>query len=42
MEDLLDFKDAQIQALQKKIQEMQEQLNTAKELLSKIVKDYEN
>lgn len=41
MEDLLDFKDAQIQALQKKLQEMQEQLNTAKELLSKIVKDYE-
>lgn len=42
MEDLLDFKDAQIQALQKKLQEMEEQLNTAKELLSKIVKDYEN
>ena len=42
MEDLLDFKDAQIQALQKKLQEMQEQLNTAKELLSKIVKDYDN
>lgn len=41
MEDLLDFKDAQIQALQKKLQEMQEQLNTAKELLSKIVKDYD-
>lgn len=41
MEDLLDFKDAQIQALQKKLQEMEEQLNTAKELLSKIVKDYD-
>ena len=41
MEDLLDFKDAQIQALQKKLQEMKEQLNTAKELLSKIVKDYD-
>lgn len=41
MEDLLDFKDAQIQALQKKLQEMQEQLNTAKELLSKMVKDYD-
>lgn len=42
MEDLLNFKQAQIEALQKKLQEMQEQLNTAKELLSQIVKDYED
>ena len=41
MEDLLDFKDAQIKALQKKLQEVEEQLNTAKELLSQIVKDYD-
>lgn len=41
MEDLLNFKQAQIEALQKKLQEMEEQLNTAKELLSKIVKDYD-
>lgn len=42
MEDLLNFKQAQIEALQKKLQEMQEQLNTAKELLSQIVKEHEN
>ena len=42
MEDLLNFKQAQIEALQKKLQEMQEQLNTAKELLSQIVKDYDS
>lgn len=41
MEDLLNFKQAQIEALQKKLQEMQEQLNTAKELLSQIVQDYD-
>ena len=42
MEDLLNFKQAQIEALQKKLQEMQTELDTAKELLKGIVKDYEN
>ena len=42
MEDLLNFKQAQIEALQKKLQEMQIELDTAKELLKGIVKDYEN
>lgn len=42
MEDLLNFKQAQIEALQKKLQEMQQELDTAKELLKGIVKDYEN
>ena len=41
MEDLLSFKQAQIEALQKKIQEMQTELDTAKELLKGIVKEYE-
>lgn len=42
MEDLLNFKQAQIEALQNKLQEMQKELDTAKELLRTIVKDYEN
>ena len=42
MEDLLNFKQAQIEALQKKLQEMQIELDTAKELLRNIVKDYKN
>lgn len=42
MEDLLNFKQAQIEALQKKLQEMQQELDTAKELLKGIVKDHEN
>ena len=42
MEDLLNFKQAQIEALQKKLQEMQTELDIAKELLKGIVKDYEN
>ena len=42
MEDLLNFKQAQIEALQKKLQEMQIELDTVKELLKGIVKDYEN
>ena len=41
MEDLLNFKQAQIEALQKKLQEMQTELDTAKELLKGIVKEYE-
>lgn len=41
MEDLLNFKQAQIEALQKKLQEMQTELDTAKELLRNIIKDYE-
>jgi len=41
MEDLLSFKQAQIEALQKKLQEMQQELDTAKELLRNIVKEYE-
>ena len=41
MEDLLNFKQAQIEALQKKLQEMQQELDTAKELLRNIVKEYE-
>ena len=41
MEDLLNFKQAQIEVLQKKLQEMQAELDTAKELLRNIVKDYE-
>ncbi len=41
MEDLLNFKQMQIEALQKKLQEMQIELNTAKELLRNIVKEYE-
>lgn len=39
MEDLLNFKQAQIEALQNKLQEMQKELYTAKELLRTIVKD---
>ena len=42
MEDLLNFKQAQIEALQKKLQEMQIELDTAKDLLKGIVKYYEN
>ena len=42
MEDLLNLKQAQIEALQKKLQEMQIELDTAKELLRNIVKEYEN
>ena len=41
MEDLLNFEQAQIKALQKKLQEMQRELDTAKELLKNIVKEYE-
>ncbi len=41
MEDLLNFKQMQIEALQKKLQEMQQELDTAKELLKGIVKEYE-
>ena len=41
MEDLLNFKQMQIEALQKKLQEMQQELDTAKELLRNIVKEYE-
>ncbi len=41
MEDLLNFKQMQIEALQKKLQEMQIELNIAKELLRNILKEYE-
>ena len=41
MEDLLNFKQMQIEALQKKLQEMQTKLDAAKELLRNIVKEYE-
>ena len=41
MEDLLNFKQAQIEALQKKLKERQTELDTAKELLRNIVKEYE-